>query len=107
MSVVQPGRLELVHLSGNDGLEAVTTARLANTTDRDVLARGLELRAPRLADAKRYRVAAVSRDFALEEVVLDAAIVDVADCGDGSVVLTVQVPLPTGCAVWVTAEARE
>jgi hypothetical protein len=107
MNVVEPGRLDLVYLSGNDGLEPVTTARLANTTDRDVLAHGLQLRVPRLADAGAYRVSALSRDFALEEVVLDPELLDVADRGDGSVSLTVRVPLPTGCAVWVTAEARE
>lgn len=107
MNVVEPGRLEVVELAGNDGLEPVTTTRLANITDRDVVARGLRMRVPRLADASGYRVAAVSRDFALDEVALDVAIADVEDLGDGSVALTVEVPMPTGKAVWVTAEARD
>ncbi|HZO59448.1 MAG TPA: metallophosphoesterase [Solirubrobacterales bacterium] len=107
LSVVQPNRLEVAVLAGDDGLEPVTTARLANITDRDVLARGLRLRVPRLADPSLYRVSAKSRDFALVETALDAAITHDEDLGDGSVALTVRVPLPTGCAVWVTVEAHE
>lgn len=107
LNVVEPGRLEVTFLAGNDGLEPVTTARLANITDRDLLARGLRMRVPRLADAGGYRVSALSRDFALEEAALDAALADIEDLGDGSVALTVEVPLPTGTGVWVTAEARD
>jgi 3',5'-cyclic AMP phosphodiesterase CpdA len=106
-NVVEPNRLEVTVLSGDDGLEPVTTARLANTTDRDLLARGLRLRVPRLGDPSAYRVTALSRDFALEEVPLATSITDIEDQGDGSVALSVQVPLPTGCGVWVTVEARE
>jgi 3',5'-cyclic AMP phosphodiesterase CpdA len=106
-NVVQPNRLELKVLSGGDGLEPVTTARLTNTTDRDLLARGIRLRAPRLADFSNYRITALSRDFAMEEEALPTAVTDVEDLGDGSVALSVQVPLPTGCGVWVTVEARE
>jgi 3',5'-cyclic AMP phosphodiesterase CpdA len=106
-NVIQPGRLELTVLAGDDGLEPVTVARLANVTDRDVIARGLRLRVPRLGDPSLYRVSALSRDFALEEVQLPVVITEVEDRGDGSVALSVQVPLPTGCAVWVTVEARD
>ncbi len=106
-NVVVPNRLEVTMLAGDDGLEPVTTARLTNTTDRDLVARGLRVRTPRLGDPSLYRVSAVSRDFALEEVVLAASVTDVEDCGDGSVALSVQVPLPTGCGVWVTVEARD
>ena len=106
-NVVEPNRLEANVLSGDDGLEPVSIARLANITDRDLVARGLRLRVPRQSDAAHYRVSAASRDFALAETVLDASIADVEDLGDGSVALQVQVPLPTGCAVWVTVEARE
>ena len=61
-NVVEPNRLELTVLAGDDGLEPVTTARLTNTTDRDLVARGLRLRVPRLGDPSRYRVsAAVAR----------------------------------------------
>jgi hypothetical protein len=105
-NVVGPNRLEVKVLSGDDGLEPVSIARLANTTDRDLTARGLRLRAPRQSDPAHYRVSAASRDFALDEVVLDASIADIEDLGDGSVALLVQVPMPTGCAVWVTVEAR-
>ena len=59
------------------------------------------------SDPAHYRVSAASRDFALDEVVLEASISDIEDLGDGSVALLVQVPMPTGCAVWVTVEARQ
>ena len=107
LSVVEPGRLDVAFLAGNDGVEPVTTARIANITDRDLVARGLRLQVPRLGDASGYGVSAVSRDFALREVALDAPVADVEDLGDGSVALTVEVLLPTGCGVWVTAEARD
>jgi len=106
-NVVEPNRLEAKVLSGDDGLEPVTIVRLANVTDRDLVARGLRLRVPRQSDAAHYRVSATARDFALDETVLDASIGDVEDLGDGSVALEVQVPLPTGCAVWVTVEAGD
>jgi len=107
LNVIGPGRLDVAYLAGNDGFEPVTTARLANITDRDLTARGLRMRVPRLGDPSGYGVSAMSRDFALEEVQLDVAIADVEDLGDGSVALTVEVALPTGKAVWVTAEARD
>jgi hypothetical protein len=106
-NVVEPNRLEAKVLSGDDGLEPVSIVRLANVTDRDLVARGLRLRAPRQSDMAHYRVVATSRDFSLAETVLDASIADVEDLRDGSVAVDVQVPLPTGCAVWVTVEARE
>ena len=106
-NVVEPNRLDVKVLSGDDGIETVSIARLANTTDRDLIARGLRLRVPRQSDTAHYKVSAESRDFALEREVLDASVADAEDLGDGSVALSVQVPLPTGCAVWVTVEARE
>ncbi len=106
-NVVAPHRLDVTTLAGDDGLEPLTTVRLANITDRDLVARGLRLRIPRLGDPSLYRVSALARDFALDEVALDATITEIQDRGDGSVSLTVQVPLPTGCAVWVTVEARD
>jgi hypothetical protein len=106
-NVVQPNRVDVETLSGNDGLEPVTNVRLANITDRDLLARGVRLRVPRMDDASQYRVSALSRDFALTEVQLEPAIDEIADLGDGSAEVTIRVTLPTGCAVWVTAEARE
>ena len=107
LNVIGPGRLDVAFLAGNDGFEPLTTARLANITDRDVVVRGLRMRVPRLSDASGYEVTAVSRDFAFVELQLEVAIADVEDLGDGSVELTVEVALPTGKAVWVTAEARD
>ena len=106
-NVVEPGRLEHTPLMGGDGLEPVSVVRLANVTDRDLLARGLRVRAPRLADRGGYKASAVSRDFALRQSDHDVPITEVEDRGDGSVSLTMEVPLPTGCAVWVTVEAHD
>ena len=107
INVIEPNRIDIDSLRGNDGLEPETVVRIANTTDRSLVVRGLRMYVPRLADPAGYSVSALSRDFALEETALDTAIAGVEDVGDGSVELTIEVPLPTGEAVWVTAEARD
>ena len=71
-NVVEPNHLEVDHLEGNDGRAPVSTARLANTTDRDIVARNLEFRVPRLPEPAAYRVSAIVRDFARVEVPLPA-----------------------------------
>jgi hypothetical protein len=107
LNVVEPNRLEVAYIGGNDGLEPVALARVANTTDRDLLVRNLEFRVPRLSTRELYRVESSFRDFAREAHDLPAAIRDVIDMGDGSVTVSVQLEVPTGTSVRVSVEARE
>ena len=48
-NVVEPGRIDVDYVAGNDGIEPLSIARVANTTDRDLAFRNLEFRVPRLA----------------------------------------------------------
>ena len=104
-NVIEPGRLDVEHTAGNDGLEPVTTARVANLTDRDLLVRNLELRVPRMRADEEYALAVDFTDWARRRHLVVARLRDVRDVGDGSAVLSVEVPVPTGTALRVTAEA--
>ena len=103
-NVVEPNHLEVDHLAGNDGRAPVSTARLANTTDRDLVARNLEFRVPRLpsrppiACRRRRVISPASRCRSLPYRCGSAA-------ADGEATLGVEVALPKGCGVWVTVEA--
>jgi hypothetical protein len=105
-NVVEPNHLEVDHLTGNDGRAPVSSARLANTTDRDLVARNLEFRVPRLRDPAAYRVSAIARDFARVEVPIPAMPARLDPAAGGEATLGVEVPLPKGCGVWVTVEAN-
>ena len=105
-NVVEPGHVEVAHVAGNDGLEAVSTARVANTTDRDLLLRNLEFRAPRLASPDGYRVSVSFTDWERKRVEHTASIGWVDDMRDGSVTVHVAVEIPTGTAFYVTLEAH-
>jgi 3',5'-cyclic AMP phosphodiesterase CpdA len=106
MNVVEPNHLDVEYLTGNDGVAPVSTARLANTTDRDLVARNLEFRVPHLPDPGAYAVSATVRDFARHEEPLRAVPARLATGPDEVAVLGVEVPLPRGCGVWVTVDAR-
>jgi hypothetical protein len=94
-------------VAGNDGLEPITTARVMNTTKRKLLARNLELRVPRLSSPDRYRLSTNYVEFDGTPVDLRATVRQIVDNGDGSVTLSVEVPVPDGSVFYVTAEARE
>lgn len=105
-SVIEPGHLRVDYTAGNDGIEPVTIARVANTTDRDLTLRNLPLRVPRLESADRYLLTVdyVTWDRSRAEVM--PVLRSVRDLNDGSVELSVEVALPTGVAFRVRAEAR-
>jgi 3',5'-cyclic AMP phosphodiesterase CpdA len=107
VEVIEPGRLEVQTVAGNDGLEPVTTVRVMNTTERRLLARNLELRVPRLASPDAYRLSTDYVEFDGTRVELDASLRQLVDNVDGSVTLSVEIPLPDGAGFYVTAEARE
>ena len=105
-NVVEPGRLDVDYVAGNDGIEPLSIARVANTTDRDLLLRNLEFRVPRLASEDGYRLSVDYIDWARVRQDVEAKLNSVTDLEDGSVHLSVEVPLPTGVAFRVMAEAR-
>ena len=105
-NVVEPGHLDVDYVAGNDGIEPVTVARIANTTDRDLTVRNLLLRVPRLASDEDYRLSVDYVTFDRERRDLPLRLRSVRDCGDGSVELAVEVPVPTGTVFRVAAEAR-
>ena len=107
VEVIDPGRLQVDHVAGNDGLEPLTRARVMNTTERSLVARNLELRVPRLSDPQLYRLSTDYVEFDGTRIELDARLREVTDNGDGSVTLSVEVPVPDGSAFYVTVEARE
>ena len=107
IDVIEPGRLEVSYVAGNDGLEPVTRARVMNTTERRLVARNLELRVPRLSSPDFYRLSTDYIEFDGSRVEVDASIREVVDNGDGSVTLCVELPLGDGAAFYVTAEAHE
>lgn len=106
-SVIEPGRIELTYVAGNDGLVGVTTARVANTTDRDLVLRNLELRVPRLSSPGEYSLRVDYVDWERKTIDLPVTLREVTDLGDGSARLRVEVPVPTGTAFYVIAEAHE
>lgn len=103
--VVEPNRLEVDYETGNDGRTAVTTVRLANTTDRDLVLRNVELRVPALARPDLYRITTSAIDFAREPLDLPARLREARDEGDGTATLSVEVVIPTGTGCWLTVEA--
>jgi 3',5'-cyclic AMP phosphodiesterase CpdA len=107
IDVIEPGHLEVTYVAGNDGLEPVTRARVVNTTERRLIARNLELRVPRLSSPDYYRLSTDYVEFDGTRVELDATLREILDNGDGSVTLSVEVPVPDGSAFYVTAEALE
>jgi hypothetical protein len=107
VTVVEPNRLEVVHVAGNDGLQPCSTARVVNTTDRDLTMRNIGFRLPRLSSNDGYSVSVDFMDFKRDRVELEARIRAVEDRGDGSVTVAVALTLPTGTGSWVTVDARE
>jgi 3',5'-cyclic AMP phosphodiesterase CpdA len=107
VDVIDPGRLQVDYVAGNDGLEPVTRARVINTTERSLVVRNLELRLPRLSAPELYRLSTDYVEFDGTWVEIAASVPEIADNGDGSVTLSVEVPVPDGSAFYVTAEARE
>ena len=106
-NVIEPGHLEVDYVAGNDGIEPVSTARIMNTTDRELLARNVPFRVPRLSPGQPYRLSVDYLDWERRRPELSAELRSVEDQGDGSVLVTVAVPLPEGTALRLTVEARE
>jgi 3',5'-cyclic AMP phosphodiesterase CpdA len=106
-NVVEPFRLEVEHVAGNDGLQPVSTLRVANTTDRDLALRNVRFRCPRLSTREQYRLAVDFEDWQRKPAETAARIAEVFDRNDGSVDVRVEVAVPTGTAFFVTVEARE
>jgi 3',5'-cyclic AMP phosphodiesterase CpdA len=107
IDVIEPGHLEVVYTAGNDGLEPVSRARLANTTEQRLLARDLEFRVPRLSPGSLYAVSTDFVDWDGTRVELAAAVRQIEDLGDGSVRLSIETPLPDGSAFYATVLAEE
>jgi 3',5'-cyclic AMP phosphodiesterase CpdA len=107
VEVIEPYHLEVVYTAGNDGFEPVAAARVVNTTERRLLARNLEFHVPRLSSPEHYRLSTRAEEFDGKPLQLDVIVRRVADLGDGSVRLGVEVPLPDGMGFYVTVEARE
>ncbi len=104
-NVVEPGHLDVSYVAGNDGLERVSTARVANTTDRDLRFRNVDFRVPRLAADDAYEVATRFSDWERNDVEHQARVRAVSDRGDGSAAVCVEVDVPTGTAFYVTVTA--
>jgi hypothetical protein len=104
--VVEPNRIEVDYETGNDGRAPVTTVRLANTTDRDLVLRNVELHVPALSSPDLHRLSTFALDFARQPLNIPARLRDVRDTGDGSATLSVELTLPTGTGCWLTVEAR-
>ena len=105
-SVVEPGRIDIEYVAGNDGIEPLSIARIANTTDSDITLRNLEFRMPRLGALDDYRFSADYQDWVRQERPVDLKPGRMVDCGDGSAVVSVEVGLATGVAFRVAVEAR-
>ena len=99
--------MEVKYTAGNDGLEPISTARVMNTSDRDLVARNLQFRVPRLSSRSLYRIMTDLKDERGRKVDLAATLRDIVDMHDGSVTLSVEVMLPAGTGFYVTVEARE
>ena len=105
-NVIEPGHLDVEHTAGNDGIESLTVARVANTTDRDLRLRNLCLRVPRLASPEHYLLSVDHADWERKRIEAIPRLRAVRDLDDGSVELSVEVDVPTGVAFRVVAEAR-
>ena len=105
-NVVEPGRLDIEHVAGNDGIEPLSIARVANGTDRDLALGSLEFRVPRLESPDRYRIAVDYLDWERNPQVVPTRLRSVTDLEDGSVVLSIALDIPTGVAFRVVVEAR-
>ena len=105
-NVVEPGHLEVDYVAGNDGIEPLTIARVANTTDRDLVVRALRLRVPRLASADEYRLSVDYLDWQRQRPEVPVTLRAVQDNGDGSATLVAEVPVGRGAGFRVIAEAR-
>jgi 3',5'-cyclic AMP phosphodiesterase CpdA len=105
-NVVETGRLDIEHVAGNDGIEPLSIARLANGTDRDLAVGNLEFRVPRLESPDRYRISVDYLDWERNAQAVPTRLRSVTDLGDGSVLLSVSVDVPTGTAFRVVVEAR-
>jgi 3',5'-cyclic AMP phosphodiesterase CpdA len=103
VNVVEPNRIEVDYELGNDGVAERARARVANTTDRDLVLRNLEFRMPR---AGGYDVAVDFTDFTRKRIELPAHVRAVTDMDDGSALVAVEVMIPTGTGFWVDVEAR-
>ena len=105
VNVIEPGHLEVAYVAGNDGLERVSTARVANTTDRDLHLGNVEFRLPRLASDDAYAISTSFTDWERKSVDHPASVRCVSDLGDGSASVSVAVDVPTGTAFHVTVTA--
>jgi Calcineurin-like phosphoesterase len=106
INVVEPHRLEVEYEHGNDGIARRARARVANTTDRDLLARNLEFRMPSAGGADGYEVSVDFIDFARKRIELPARIRAATDMPDGTAVVAVELVLPRGTGFWVDVEVR-
>lgn len=104
-AVIEPFHLEVEAVAGHDGLRLASTLRVANTTDRDLTLRNLELRCPRLASPAGYRLEVDFSDYAREPTRTRARIAEVEDAGDGSATVRVEADVPTGTAFHLTVHA--
>ena len=105
-NVVVPGRLDVDHVAGNDGIEPLSIARVNNGTDRDLRFDNLEFRVPRLESEDSYVLSVDYTDWQRVRQDVDATLNAVHDLEDGSVRLSVGVDVPTGVAFRVIVEAR-
>lgn len=106
-NVVEPHHLEVSYTAGNDGFEPISTARVMNTTDRDVIVRNLQFRVPRLSSRSFYRVTTDLKDEKGQRVNVPATLRDAVDMHDGSVMLSVEVMMPASTGFYVRVEASE
>lgn len=105
-NVVEPGRLDVQYVAGNDGIEPLSIARVANTTDRDLTLRKLDFQVPRLATPADYDIRVDWVDWARQPQRTPAQVTGFLDREDGSATLSVAVTVPTGVAFRVVVEAR-
>ena len=105
-NVIEPGHIDLDYVAGNDGVEPLTMARIGNTTDRDLVVRRLRMRVPRLADESDYRISVEYIDWERNRPHVETRLREVRDMRDGSVELSIELPLEAGAALRVSAEAR-
>ena len=105
-NVVEPGRLDVDHVAGNDGIEPLSIARVANGTDRDLDVGNLAFRVPRLESADRYAISVDYVDWERKPQAVPTRLRSVTDLEDGSALLSIALTVPTGVAFRVVVEAR-
>lgn len=105
-NVVEPGRLDVDIVAGGDGIEPLTIARVANTTDRDLLVRNLVLCVPRLAARDDYTISIDHLDWERKRQHVPVTVRALVDSQDGSAQLSLEFCVPTGVAFRVIVEAR-